>query len=267
MFAWGPWGFELCASGTWERLAGPFFFLMYLLALLTAWLWYAKAKTQQWEVRHQDLHLLSECLRVLHVRTVLGKPACVASNLPLAEPTDSGWVRLALRSIFFDAQQAGLKTTCDAPTKVTQAQTSFVAPQVKYHENTLLTRREHAIDRLSCISRFGFRFFSIILLIVAANVVTEAFLPHAFLSPMMDHMALISLVMGLGTWGGMRKVMDSFGLEQELQRGRLVLNALAQAQKAGTSEAILNAADLFLDGQAHWHALHRSKPVEAATGG
>lgn len=101
--------------------------------------------------------------------------------------------------------------------------------------------------------------------IVTANLIVKIF-NHPSLSPMMDHAALICLVLGLGSWGVMRKVMDSFGLEQELQRGRLVLSSLAQAEKVGTSDAILKAVNFFLDDQPRWHALHRSKPIEAATG-
>jgi len=78
---------------------------------------------------------------------------------------------------------------------------------------------------------------------------------------------VIGLICGLASWGAMRKVMDSFGLEQEAQRGRLVLSALAVAQADGSRAAILAAADFFLQDQAHWHALHRSHPIEAATGG
>ena len=261
-----PWGFEFCASESWEYLAGPVFFFVYLIALGSAWYRYAKAKTEQLEVRHQDYRLLAECIRVMHVRLILGKPACVAADLPAAEPTDSGWVQLALRSIYFDAKQSGIQTTPDDPIKVALAMKSFVKPQVDYHENTLITRRELAIEHLSNAANIGFKLFMIVLVIVTANVIAEIF-HHGFLSPMMDHIALISLVLGLGSWGGMRKVISTFGLEEELQRGRLVLSYLAQAEKAGTSEATLDAANYFLDDQAHWHALHRSKPIEATTGG
>ena len=53
--------------------------------------------------------------------------------------------------------------------------------------------------------------------VVTANLIVKIF-NHPSLSLMMDHAALICLVLGLGSWGVMRKVMDSFGLEQELQR-------------------------------------------------
>lgn len=262
-----PWGFELCASAAWAHWAKPFFFFAYLIALGSAWVRYARAKTGQWETRHQDYRLLAECIRILHVRALLGKPACVAADLPLAEPTDSGWVRLALRSIRFDAELGGMKFSGEAVPNTAQALKTFVAPQVFYHELKLLTRREKAIEKLTSASRLGLNIFWLVLFIVAMNVLAEAIFHRGFLSPMMDHVALILLVAGLGTWGGMRKVMDLFGLEQELQRGKLVLSYLAKAKKAETIYAISEAADYFLEDQSHWHALHRSKPIEAATGG
>jgi hypothetical protein len=173
---------------------------------------------------------------------------------------------LALRSIFFDVQQSGLQSTSDETTQVDRAMNTFVVPQVQYHENTLLVRREQAIERLSIAARRWLTFFFLILVTLTANVISEIF-HHQFLSPMMHHAALIGLVFSMVSWGSMRKVMDSYGLEQELQRGRLVLSNLVQAEKIRTSEAILHAAKFFLDDQAHWHALHRSKPIEAATGG
>lgn len=262
-----PWGFELCASSTWAHWAGPSFFLVYLLALGLAWFRYAHAKTQQWEVRHQDYRLFAESIRILHVRTVLGKSSCVASDLPLAEPTDSGWVRLALRSVYFDIHKAGLQTPDEELIQVERALTTFVKDQMKYHEKTLLERREKAIKRLTSTSQLGFWLFIIVLIVVTANVGSEVLLGHAFLSSMMDHVALISLFLGLGSWGGMRKVIDTFALEQEIQRGNLVMSYLATADKLGTRDSILESANYFLEDQAHWHALHRSKPIEAATGG
>jgi hypothetical protein len=262
-----PWGFEFCSSSTWENWAGPIFFLAYLVALGLAWIRYAVAKTKQWEIQHQDYRLLAECIRVFHVRTLLGKPKCIASDLALAEHTDSGWVKSALRSVYFDVCKAGLQTDQDAATTVASASEIFIKDQIKYHKKTLIDRREKAIRRLTRVSRFGFRFFIFVLMVIAANVASEVLLHRSFLSPMMDHVALICLVLGLGGWGGVRKVLDTFALEQEVQRGNLVLSYLATAEKIGTSAAILEAADFFLQDQAHWHALHRSKPIEAATGG
>jgi PGDYG protein len=262
-----PWSFELCTSSAWAHWAGPSFFLVYLLALGLAWLRYAHAKTQQWEIRHQDYRLLAESVRVLHVRTVLGKSSCVARDLPLAEPTNSGWVRLALRSVYFDVHKAGLQTSEEEPEQVERALATFVNDQMKYHEKILLERRKKAIDRLTIASHLGFLLFIFILIVVIANVAREALLQHAFLSSMMAHIAFILLVLGLGSWGGLRKVLDTFALEQEVQRGNLVMSYLATADKLGTRDAILESANYFLEDQAHWHALHRSKPIEAATGG
>ncbi|ARV17604.1 hypothetical protein AEP_00644 [Curvibacter sp. AEP1-3] len=262
-----PLGFEFCANNAWEHWAGPTFFFAYLIALGLAWIRYAMAKTKQWEIQHQDYRLLAECIRVLHVRTLLGQPTCPACDLPLAEHTDSGWVRLALQSIYHDACKAGLQIDQDTSKKASHALGSFIKDQIEYHEDTLIDRREKAVRRLTICSRFCFRFFVFVLLAITADVVSEVLLRKSILSPMMEHVALVCLVLGLGGWGGVRKVLETFALEQEIQRGNLVLSYLATAEKIGTSAAILESADYFLQDQAHWHALHRSKPIEAATGG
>lgn len=261
-----PLGFSWCGSAWWAHGAGGIFFGAYLLALAAAWRRYASAKAGLWEARHQDCRLLAECLRVLYVRAVLGTPACVADGLPVAAPADSGWVVLALRSVYLDVCLAGLSSSADAPARVAQALRSFVAPQLAYHENQLLRQRTLALQHLSRLAQRGLGLFALMVLTLLAHVL-GSLSGHALLSAMAQHLVLLGLVLGLGSWGAMRKVMDSFGLEQEVQRGRLVLSALARARAAGSSEAILQAADDFLEDQAHWHALHRSQPIEATTGG
>lgn len=64
----------------------------------------------------------------------------------------------------------------------------------------------------------------------------------------------------------MRKTTDTFALNQEVQRGQIVLDALKRAN-AVNKRTIIQSAQLFAQDFVAWHALHISKPVEAATGG
>ena len=108
--------------------------------------------------------------------------------------------------------------------------------------------------------------FAGMVVMLVVDVTLRAFWEHP-LSPMAHHFAVIFLVLGLAAWGACRKVLDTLGLEQEFQRGQRVVVALEQAEQNPGPEPTLEAAAAFLDDQAGWHALHRSKPVEAATGG
>ena len=64
----------------------------------------------------------------------------------------------------------------------------------------------------------------------------------------------------------MRKTTDTFALNQEVQRGQIVLDALKRAN-AVNKRTIIQSAQLFAQDLVAWHALRISKPVEAATGG
>lgn len=261
-----PFAFLGCTSEAWKHGFSPLsFFGVYLLMLLLAWWKYARAKAEQWETRHQDYRLLAECLRVLYVRSILGHISCPGCDLPVGEPTESGWVRAALRSIFHTQVLRGYSVS-NSVQHVSQVQKCFIEHQEKYHKENLLERRERAITLLSDKGRWGFGLFLVALIVLAAHVVAETFLHRAILSPMGLHFALIAQVAGLAFWGAMRKVMDTFALEQEMQRGELVLDALLRAKRSGSVESILDAARFFLNDQANWHALRRSKPIEATTG-
>ena len=261
-----PFAFLGCASLAWEHWFGVASLSLYLVALAWAWCRYAQAKAEKWESRHQDLRLLAECLRVVYVRGLLGNHDEVADDLPLTGSTESAWVRLALRALV-QAQPVG-----DPPKSATQealraaAHHCFVDHQVVYHRNNLLARRDRSIQLLVRSSRWGLRFFVAMVLLLVVDVMWQVFSAHHSLSPMGHHFVMITLVLGLATWGACRKVMDTLGLEQEVQRGQRVLLSLYQAEQAGGAESILEAAIVFLDDQAGWHALHRGKPVEAATG-
>ena len=59
----------------------------------------------------------------------------------------------------------------------------------------------------------------------------------------------------------------SFAWEREIQRGELVLDSLSQAEESDhLPAAILESAKFFLHDQVKWHEIHRTNPIEAATG-
>lgn len=259
-----PFAFLGCTSESWKHWFGPLsFFAVYLFALGAAWLKYARAKVEKWEARHQDYRLMAEAVRVLYVRSILDRATCVGCDLPVAEPAASGWVNLALRSIFHAQPMSDVPG--NASTRVFAANTCFIEDQLNYHKDKLLKRRESAIELLSGAGRWGFRLFFAVILVLAINVAGEI-CHHPILSEMGHHFVLIAMVAGLAFWGAMRKVIDSFAWEQEIQRGKLVLDALQRASQTNSPEAVYEAADFFLNDQAAWHALHRARPIEAATG-
>jgi hypothetical protein len=256
-----------CNTNAWKAIFGPGAFVVYLLALLFAWQRYAQAKLERWEAKHQDYRLLAECLRVFYVRSLLGKITCVVGELPPAQRTESSWVRLALRSLFH-AQPLRPVAETNESKAMQWVESGFIQHQVKYHQDTLFSRREKAIDVLSAAKRWGFRLFGIAFLILVLDVLIAILIQQekALLSPMGRHWVLIAQVVGLAFWGAMNKVIDVCGWEQEIQRGELVLHALKQAEGSTDPDKYLAAAGYFLQDQEAWHALHRSKPVEAATG-
>lgn len=259
-----PFVFLGCASESWKHWFGPVsFFAVYLFTLGVAWTKYARAKAEKWEARHQDYRLLAEALRVLYVRTILERSVCVGGDLPTAEPAASAWVRLALRSIFHT--QPKRSVTGDALARVSAAKVCFIEDQLNYHKEKLLKHREAAIELISDAGRWGSRLFLGVLLVLTVNVFGDVF-HYPILSEMGHHFVLIAMVAGLAFWGAMRKVIDSFAWEQEIQRGVLVQDALQQVSQTSDAQLVYDAAEFFLMDQAAWHALHRSRPIEAATG-
>lgn len=256
-----------CANPVWEHWFGIVSLTLYLVALAWAWCRYAQAKAEKWESRHQDFRLLAECLRVTYVRALLGNHDEVADDLPFTEPTESAWVRLALRALT-QAQPVEAPSQDATPSALDAAtRRCFVNHQLIYHREILLARRERAIQLLSRSWRWGLRLFAGMVVLQVVDVALRAFWGHSLLSPMAHHFAVIFLVLGLAAWGACRKVLDTLGLEQEFQRGQRVVVALQLAEQNPGLESTLQAAAAFLDDQAGWHALHRSKPVEAAAGG
>ena len=236
------------------------FLLLYVAALVLAWWRYAVAKSQRWEGTHQDLRLLAEWLRVAHARMVAGEPESVLEGLQVRQHADSGWVRLALRSLLH-AQPVGAATD---PGGLAWVHRHFVEDQIRYHEGPLITRREDAIGVLSFGARLGARLFLATLLsLLAWEIVCVAMHRDAGWP---GHLLAITQLVSLAFWGAMRKTIDVLGLEQEVVRAEVVLHALTQAQRGQDLPGVRDATGTFAKDQEDWHALHRSRPVEVATG-
>lgn len=255
-----------CSTEGWKHWMGFIAFAVYISALVVAWLRFASAKVSRFESMHQDYRLLAECLRVQYVLSALGVDTCIAEDFAEGKNTQSSWVLLALRSLTGDKSHRS--ANCPKDSDVNEwAMKAFVNDQVSYHETTLIKRREDAIAVLSSIGRFGAGAFLLFFVLLIINV-TSKLLHHddAIFSPVGQHFLLILQVAGLAIWGSMRKVIDTFGFEQEVQRGLVVLSVLRRATK-NDRESIVTAAKSFAQDQATWHALRRSRPVEATTGG
>lgn len=260
-FAWTG-----CTTEGWRQWMGFGAFVIYIGALAIAWFRFARTKVRRHESMHQDYRLLAECLRVQYVLGKLGVKTCVADDFTVGKNAESSWVLLALRSLTSDNRPVSESLPMDL-TANDWAMEAFVNEQIRYHEATLIKRREDAIAVLSVMGRFGAVTFLLCLAMLTVNVASK-FFNHdsAIFSPMGQHLLLILQVAGLAMWGSMRKVIDTFALEQEVQRGLVVLTALKQASKSDR-QSIVTAAKFFAQDQAAWHALRRSKPVEATTGG
>ena len=264
-FAWTG-----CTSVGWKHWVGFGAFTLYIGALVVAWCRYAVAKAGRFEGKHQDYRLLAECLRAQYVLSALGCSRCVADDFPVGKNAESSWVLFALRTLAATNASPDATTNARPPNPddaSSWAMEAFVREQARYHETTLIKRREHAIGVLSTIGRWGAGLFLVCLVLLTVNVLSKL-LNHedAVFSPMGQHMLLILQVAGLAVWGSMRKVMDTFALEEEIQRGLNVLEALKRAT-ACDKQSIIRAVQLFARDQVDWHALHRSNPIEATTGG
>lgn len=264
-FAWTG-----CSTEAWRHWVGFGAFCIYIGALFVAWWRYAVAKVRRHEGKHQDYRLLAECLRVQYVLSAMGITQCVSDDFLTGKNAESSWVLFALRALTLHGRSLNAADSSEQRNAVETrawAMTAFVEEQARYHEATLIKRREHAIEVLSTVGRWGAGLFLICLVMLTVNVMSKLLKPEAaFFSPMGQHVLLILQVAGLALWGSMRKVMDTFALEQEIQRGLTVLGAFKRADASDRS-SIIQVAKLFAQDQAAWHALRRSKPVEATTGG
>ncbi|MBC7415549.1 MAG: hypothetical protein H7327_11530 [Herminiimonas sp.] len=268
---------EMCMSAFWKHWVGPAaFFLLYLLSLAWAWGRYAAAKADRVENQHQDYRLLAECLRVQYVLGVLDQPVCVHEFLPMVEHAEAGWVRLAVLSLeYLRSRQsaASPQPESNLPAagpidRILRARQDFVEAQAAYHADKLIVRRERAVAVLNWLASLGMGVFLVILLVLVVQVATEFLTGKHLLSEIAHHVLIVLQIVSLAFWGSMRKVADLFGLEQEIQRGKLVLHALrhVEADASGSQVRLMDALKVFTADQAAWHALQRAKPIEAATG-
>ena len=264
-------------SPVWKHWVGPAaFFVFYLLSLGWAWCRYAAAKAERVENQHQDYRLLAECLRVQYVLGVLDEPMCVHAFLPTVEHAEAGWVRMAILSLEHERSRFPAAPPTSEPSpppaqtsaRILRVRQDFIEDQAAYHADKLIVRRERAVAVLNWLASLGMRLFLVILLVLVAQVATEVFTAKHFLSEMAHHVLIILQIVSLAFWGSMHKAADLFGLEQEIQRGKLVLHALrhVKADPPGSQARLLDALRVFTVDQAAWHALQRAKPVEAATG-
>lgn len=255
-----------CNTQGWKQWLGDGAFLIYLAALALAWWRYAAGKVNRIESKHQDYRLIAECLRAQYVRSAMGFEESAEDRLPIAENSESSWVLLALRSLMSENQSfEPIGNHVEAANR--WAMQAFVEEQRKYNVNTFVKRREDAAAVLSAAAHWGSGLFFICLVLLTIQVASRFIQPETVLfSPMGQHVLLIAQVAGLAVWATMRKVIDTLALEQEIQRGKIVLGALMKATESD-SQSIIEAVRFFARDQAVWHALRRSKPVEATTGG
>jgi hypothetical protein len=267
-----------CDGSTWKTLAGPIYFSLYVIGLGCAWVRFATARSKKWQERHFDLRLLAECLRVQYVMAALGEKRCVADYLPLMDHAESSWVRLSLRSIYY-AQRMSPREK-NAPIE-DWAMKEFVNDQLAYHRTKLISRRKNAFRMLEWFALLAASIFILMIFLLAVDLFVQygprnsaprQMLSEAqgFASPYGHHLLIVIQVFALAVWGAMRKVSDTFGLEQEIHRGLLVQHKLKVAQGQGNADparAILHVCDYFIRDQAAWHALHRGKPIDVTTGG
>lgn len=141
-----------CTTEGWKHWVGFGAFVLYISALVIAWWRYASAKVRPYEGKHQDYRLLAECLRVQYVLRAMGVAPCVADDFSTGRMAESSWVLLALRVLAQQVSKLGIATairqgiTNDASTWAMKA---FMEEQARYHETTLIKRREQAIKVLS----------------------------------------------------------------------------------------------------------------------
>lgn len=269
--------FSGCSSGLWKHWGGAFFLASYLVVLLIALLRYGNAKQAEYERKHQDYRLLAEALRVQYCWNRAGCRIAVADALPASDQDDNRWVRKALRAFHF--MQLGSYTEAEQ-LRLNWFADEFIRTQQAYHQDTLLTRREKAIHFMAARAKIGLILFQIFVVLISANTGLELAGREA-LEGMAHHLLILGMLASLGWWAANKKVIDTFGLESEVRRGKSVLEALEKSLKLidqfrladqpktmerQIDELIFEIGRIFVSDQASWHTLHRERPVEAATG-
>ena len=271
----------------WQRYAGVIMLSIYVLVLAYAFYRYRNAKIYEHERKHQDYRLIAECLRVQQSWASCGIRHYVADALPPEQVSESTWVNNAIRSIRW--RHTGADTW--SWSAGIAAKERFVAVQLRYHDSTLVKRREKALELLDRRARRFLVFFLIGLAGLFLNSVWKAYFEHG-IPELLHHFWIILTVMMVSLWAAHKKVADTFGLEGEALRGRAMRDALKQAhatlvlslaalthQSDAAASAtqddeshktarltLLGIGKAFVRDQAAWHALHRSRPIEVVTG-
>ncbi len=246
---------------------GFWLFWLWLSLLIAGVLRHRHAIFRRLEHRHQDYRLLAEYIRVQYVWTILGLPARV-SSLGLVPPhAASGWVHAALRHLEtrLPHSMAGLAPRA----REEWACKEFIESQISYHEKVLVRLRSDAQTRLKGLAARGLFAFKAGTLALAVAVFFELRLPDQPWPSYGHHAAVLLIIGGLAVWAALTKVCETYAWEAEAVRGEIVLGALRRARarlEAGQSTAATVFAEcgaVFANDQAIWHALHRSKPIEA----
>ncbi|MEB0139292.1 MULTISPECIES: PGDYG domain-containing protein [unclassified Undibacterium] len=268
-----------CDTTWWQHWASALFMSVYLSALAWALLRYSNAKRAQFEQQHQDYRLLAECLRVQHCWNRLGLAASVADAVPNIDAAAANWVRNALRALHHISV---VDSTRWGQTSVRAALTEFIEEQIDYHEKTLLKRRELAVNFLTARARVCLSLFMLGVAGLACNTLAET-LWHQAWEGYAHHFLVLASIGALAGWAAHKKVLENFGLESEIRRGKIILAELQHAKSfiserlahapsdtvpdAQIRHALIGIGNVFVSDQANWHNLHRERPIEAATGG
>ena len=268
-----------CDTTWWQHWASALFMSVYLSALAWALLRYSDAKRAQFEQQHQDYRLLAECLRVQQCWNALGLAASVADAVPNIDAAAANWVRNALRALH---HISAVDSTRWSQTSVRAALADFIEGQIDYHEKTLLKRRELAVNFLTARARVCLSLFMLGVAGLACNTLAET-LWHQAWEGYAHHFLVLASIGALAGWAAHKKVLENFGLESEIRRGKIILAELQHAKSfiserlaqapsdtvpdAQIRHALIGIGNVFVSDQANWHNLHRERPIEAATGG
>lgn len=256
----------LCASEGWKHYFESFVFLfLYTLTLGAAWFVFARTKARKDETRHQDFRLLAECLRARYVGALLHEGGCVSHYVRGTAESEAGWVRDALRSLHF-SQPVLLQDAHLPDVNLERARQDFIREQLDYHTTTLIKSRTAAASLLGRLGRRSLAVFIVAFVGMISHEAFELFRQHSPYIPELPHILTSVMVVALAFWGSMRKLLDVFGLKEEVERAEVVADALSSAQ-AGDHDAILHAINVYAQDQGKWHELHRGKSIEAAMGG
>jgi hypothetical protein len=270
------------ANETWQRYGGLSMMSVYTLILAYAFMRYRNAKAMEHERKHQDYRLIAECLRVQQAWASCGMRHYVADALPPEQVSESSWVSNAVRAIRW-RHPHNAATWSTAAGVV--AKSRFVADQLDYYNRKLVRRRETALQLLARRARFALGWFLFGLAGLLFNSAVEASIEHG-MPPLLHHLWIIMTVFAVSLWAANKKVAETFGFEAEILRGNAVRNALALAhaslsvslsavpddaiQHQGMTpharQTLLGIGRVFVEDQAGWHALHRSRPIDVVTG-